>query len=112
MRISRIRLSDKTSRRHPRHAAPTPGQAYEPEVPAEMREWPGPAAAPPDLVFGTQPPAQPHGGIAIERPIRLGDSANTEVVGPSAQRAVQPIHQLRGLLPATRPAAIRLEWWP
>ena len=39
MRIARIRLSDKTSRRRPRRATPKPGQTYEPEVPVEMREW-------------------------------------------------------------------------
>src|ERR1700752_1715534 len=50
-RISRIRLSDKTSRLRPRLAAPTRGQAYEPEVPVEVREWIGPALAPPDLVL-------------------------------------------------------------
>src|ERR1019366_5303099 len=84
MQISRIRLSDKTSRLHPRHVVPKPGQAYEPEVPVEVREWIGPAPAPSDLVFGTQPPAQPHSGITVERPIRFGNSANTEVVGPFA----------------------------
>jgi hypothetical protein len=31
--ISRIRLSDKTSRLRPRHVAPKPGQTHEPEVP-------------------------------------------------------------------------------
>jgi hypothetical protein len=55
----RIRLSDKTSRLHPRRAEPTPGQTYEPEVPVEVREWIRPASASPDLVFGPQPPAQP-----------------------------------------------------
>jgi hypothetical protein len=30
--ISHIRLSDKTSRLHPRHVVPKPAQAYEPEV--------------------------------------------------------------------------------
>ena len=38
-RIYRIRLSDKTSRLHPRRAAPKLGQAYEPEVLVEVREW-------------------------------------------------------------------------
>ena len=41
--ISRIRLSDKTSRLHPRHVVPKPTQAYEPDVPVKMREWTGPA---------------------------------------------------------------------
>ena len=41
MQISRIRLSDKTSRLRPRHVVPKPAQAYEPEVPVEVREWIG-----------------------------------------------------------------------
>src|SRR5580692_11114872 len=32
MKVSRIRLSDKTSRLHPRHVVPKPAQAHEPEV--------------------------------------------------------------------------------
>ena len=36
-RISRIRLSDKTSRLHPRRAATKLGQAYEPEVLVKVR---------------------------------------------------------------------------
>ena len=71
MRISRIRLSDKTSRLRPRRAAPTLGQAYEPEVPVEVREWIRPAPSSPDLMFGPQPPAQPHRCVAIERAIGL-----------------------------------------
>jgi hypothetical protein len=31
-----IRLSDKTSRLHPRHVVPKPTQAYEPEVPVKV----------------------------------------------------------------------------
>jgi hypothetical protein len=38
MQISRIRLSDKTSRLHPRHVVPKPAQAHEPEVPVKVRE--------------------------------------------------------------------------
>ena len=55
MQISRIRLSDKTSRLHPRHVVPKPAQAYEPEVPVEVREWIGPALASPDFVLDAQP---------------------------------------------------------
>src|SRR5262245_20536373 len=58
MQISRIRLSHTTSRLHPRHVVPKPAQAYEPEVPVEVREWIGPALASPDVVLGAQPPAQ------------------------------------------------------
>jgi len=57
MQISRIRLSDKTSRLHPRRAAAKLCQAYEPEVPVKVREWIAPALASPDLVLGSQPPA-------------------------------------------------------
>jgi hypothetical protein len=39
MKISRIRLSDKTSRLHPWHVVPKPAQAHEPEVPVKVREW-------------------------------------------------------------------------
>ena len=51
MQISSIRLSDRTSRLHPRRAAATLGQTYETEVPVEMREWISPASTSPDLVF-------------------------------------------------------------
>jgi hypothetical protein len=71
--ISRIRLSDKTSRLRPRLAAPTRGQAYETVIPVEVREWISPAPASPDLVLVAQPPAQPHGCVVVERPIRFGD---------------------------------------
>ena len=57
MQIARIRLSDKTSRLRPRHVVPKPRQAYESEVPVEVREWIGPAPASPHLVLVAQPPA-------------------------------------------------------
>src|SRR5450432_2251731 len=82
MQISRIRLSDKTSRLHPRRVAPKRSQAYEPEVPVKVREWIGPALASPDFVLGAQPPTQPHRGIAVDRPVRLVDGAYLEVVRP------------------------------
>src|SRR5205823_6918549 len=99
MQISRIRLSDKTSRLHPRHVVPKRGQAYEPEVPVKVREWILPALAPSDLVLDAQPPTQPHSGVAVDRPVRFGDGAYIEVVRPSAQRAVQLTHQLCGHVP-------------
>src|SRR3979409_2270999 len=55
MQISRIRLSDKTSRLRPRLAAPSRGQAYETVMPVEVREWIRPAPASPDLVLVAQP---------------------------------------------------------
>ena len=56
VQISRIRLSDRTSRLHPRHVVPKPGQPYESVVPVEVREWITPAPATSDLVLGAQPP--------------------------------------------------------
>jgi hypothetical protein len=54
VRAARIRLSDKSSRLHPRHVVPKPAQAYEPEVPVEEREWIGPAPASPGFVLDAQ----------------------------------------------------------
>jgi len=82
MQIARIRLSDKTSRLHPRHVVPKRRQAYEPEVPVQVREWIGPALASPDLVLDAQPPAQPLSGLVVDRPVRFGDGAYFEVVRP------------------------------
>src|SRR3954462_13765167 len=71
----RIRLSDKTSRLHPRHVVPKPAQTYEPEVPVKVREGISSALASPDLVLGAQPPAQPHRCVGVERPIGWVDGA-------------------------------------
>jgi hypothetical protein len=60
--ISHTRLSDKTSRLHPRHVAAERGQAYEPEVPVKVREWIGPALASPDLMLEAQPCGSPTSG--------------------------------------------------
>src|ERR1700733_12894551 len=108
--ISRIRLSDKTSRLPPRHVVPKPAQAYEPKVPVKMREWIGPALATPGFVLELQPPAQPHRCVAVECPIRLADGAYLEVVRPSAQRAVHLTHQPCGFLPCPRSARQNMDF--
>src|ERR1700680_3453480 len=100
-RIYRIRLSDKTSRLHPRRAATKLGQAYEPEVLVKVREWIGSALASPDFVLEAQPPAQPHSRVVVEHPIRFAGGSNAKVIGPSAQRVVQLLHQPCGLLPSS-----------
>ena len=97
MQISRIRLSDKTSRLRPRLVAPT--QACQAEVPIQVREWIRPAPSPPELVLVAQPPTQPRRRVAVERTVGATDGPYTEVVRPAAQRAVQLAHQRRGLLP-------------
>src|SRR5580658_3967442 len=101
-RIYRIRLSDKTSRLHPRRAATKLGQAYEPEVLVKVREWIGSALASPDFVLEPQPPAQPHSRVVVEHPIRFAGGSNAKVIGPAAKRVVQLIHQPCGLLPSSR----------
>src|SRR5499427_4628068 len=110
-RVYRIRLSDKTSRRHPRRAATKLGQAYEPEVLVKVREWISSALASPDLMLEAQPPAQPQSCVVVERPIRRAGGANAKVVGPSAKRAVQLIHQPCGLLPSSRSGGQRVEFF-
>src|SRR6201984_3106153 len=100
--MSRIRLSDKTSRLHPRRATTKLGQAYEPEVLVKVREGISSALASPDFVLVAQPPAQPHSRIGVEHPIRFAGGANAKVISPSAKRVVQLIHQLCGLLPSSR----------
>src|SRR5271157_5235455 len=83
-RLSRIRLSDKSSRLCPRLVVLKPGQTDEPEVPVKVRERIGPASAPPDFVLAAQPPAQPHRGVGVESPIRFLDCAYRKVVRPAA----------------------------
>src|SRR6266851_2598229 len=109
MQISGIRLSDKTSRLHPRRAAAELCQAYEPEVPVKVREWIAPALASPDVVLRSQPPAQPHSRVVVERAIRFAGGADTEVIGPSAKRAVQHVDELCGLLPGVRSVGQRVD---
>src|SRR6201988_2645916 len=108
-RIARIRLSDKTSRLHPRRATTKLGQAYEAEVLVKVREWISSALASPDLVLETQPPVQPHSRVVVEHPIRFAGGSNAKVVGPSAKRVVQLIHQPCGLLPSSRSDGQRVD---
>ena len=75
----------------------------EPEMPVQVREWTSPALASPDLILGTQPPAQPRCGVVVECPVCSADGAYLEVVRPAAQRAVQLPHHFRGLLPSGFP---------
>src|SRR6266568_2107219 len=89
MQISRIRLSDKTSRLHPRHVVPQARQTHETHGFVEVRGRIGPVPAASDLVLVAQPPAQPRRRVAVDRPIRFVDGTYLKVVRPSAQRAVQ-----------------------
>src|SRR5438067_11681945 len=81
---------------------------YEAEVLVKVREWISSALASPDLVLEAQPPAQPHSRVVVEHPIRFASGSNAKVVGPSAERLVQLIHQTCGLLPSTRSVGQRV----
>src|SRR6266508_4190318 len=87
MQISRIRLSDKTSRLRPRAVASSPRQPYEPQAVVEDRGWIAPASLSALLELGPQPPAQPRRGVAVDRPVRAADGPYLEVVRPAAQGA-------------------------
>src|SRR3954469_6943837 len=102
--------SGSRTRRHAfTHDATKLGQAYEPEVLVKVREWISSALASPDFVLEPQPPAQPHSRVVVEHPIRFAGGANAEVIGPSAKRLVQLIHQPCGLLPSSRSDGQRVD---
>ena len=103
MQISRIRLSDKTSRLHTRQATPPrAAQAYETEVPVQVREWIGPAPASPELVLVAQPPAQPRSRVGVERPIRAA--------GPCLLGSSSPSRAARGSTAPPTPWSLATSW--
>ena len=57
-RISRIRLSDRTSRLHQRRTASKLCEAHESEVPVQVRGWKASTPPSPRLVLVTEPPTQ------------------------------------------------------
>ena len=89
MQISRIPLSDKTDTpSHTPRYATARGQADEPKVPVQVREWIGPAPTMPDLVLVAQPPTQPRSGVAVNRAIRAGIGPYSESLAGLAPIAV------------------------
>jgi hypothetical protein len=66
-RISRIRLSDRTSRLHPRRTASKLCEAHESEVPVQVRGWKASTPPSPRLVLVTEPPTQPRSGSRAVR---------------------------------------------
>src|SRR5882724_7178178 len=109
MRSYRIRLSDKTSRLHPRHVVPKPGQTYEPEVPVKVREWIGPALASPDLVLDAQPALIGRLNAAIVA--ALADPMVRERLAELGQQTFPPEQQSAAALGAWQKAEID-KWWP
>jgi len=81
-----LRRHIQTSRLHPRHVVPKPRQPEETKALVQVREWKAPALASSDVVLDAQPPAQPYGGVVVERPVRLIDGTYLEVARPSRPR--------------------------
>ena len=89
VRFSRIRLSDKESRRRTRDVGPSRLETYHLQdlVQASVREACVSLAR--DLVLGAQPLAEPMPDVAVHDPIGLADGAPAEVVPPTDERAVE-----------------------
>ena len=47
------------------------GTGVRARMPVKVPEWISSALASPDLVLEAQPPAQPHSGVVVDRPVRL-----------------------------------------
>src|ERR1700686_3417424 len=73
MRISRIRLSDKTSCCRPRTGLGQGPQAHETQTSVEVLVREARVAIALHLVLGAQPPAQPTDRVSIQRSIALTD---------------------------------------
>ena len=125
MQITRIRLSDKTSRLHPRRTTPKLDQAYESEVPVQVREWIAPAPASPDFVLVTQPHAFPEGFnrfvTSTVAPVASGWSTCRVGLSPTGKHRLSTAHtpcshlglsafgnrNVRGVVDPRPPASIR-----
>ncbi len=106
MRISRIRLSDRTSCLRPRKALRKLRQADESHLLIE--ELVGIALQSPAalLVLLADPPAQPGRGVSVEESIRFRDRTKLEVVGPSTQLLIQTSHHVAGIHPFQVPVSL------
>src|SRR5262245_52373944 len=91
LRLSRIWLSEKASRRRSRKARSGDRalQAHEPQRPVQVRQRIAISAWPPHLVLTTQPPAQPRPDVAVHAAKGFPKDAAREVVPPADQNSVQ-----------------------
>src|SRR5215211_1264348 len=87
----RIRLSDKTSRLHPRHVAPKRAQAYEPEVPVKVRELARSPIRDP-LTRGFS-----HFVASMTAPVASGWSGCRVGLAPTGKRRLSTAHTRSGL---------------
>ncbi len=98
MRISRIRLSDKTSCLRPRQALRSHRQAHERQALVEILRrvaLVSPAAMP---MLATEPLAQPPAGVGVKRTIGFAHRTQAEVVGPADELAIERGDQVGGLV--------------
>src|ERR1700733_1591304 len=106
MRISRIRLSDKTSCVRPRKGLGMGSKPHEPQLSIEVLVREAGEAVTPNLVLMAQPPAQPTDRVAIQRSIAVAHGTQAEVSRPALQQPVESLHN-QGRIEQTR-APIRL----
>jgi hypothetical protein len=83
MQISRIRLSDKTSRGRPRTGLGKKPQVHEPQVSMEVRIGKARVPVTAHLVLVAQPPTEPTDRVSVQRSIALADRAQAEVSRPA-----------------------------
>ncbi len=85
VRISRIRLSDKTSCVRPRKGLGTGRELHQTEASVEVLVREAGEAVTPNLVLMAQSPAQPTDRITVQRSIALADWTEAEVPRPALQ---------------------------
>ena len=54
-------------------------------MPVKVRKWIAPALASPDFVLESEPPAQPHSRVVVERAICFAGGADTEANWPTRE---------------------------
>ena len=91
-RISRIRLTEETSRFRPRKAVRSLSKANKTKPVVQDCCRKSPSCRPCHFVFGTQPLTQPLAGVLIYCPVGFANRPKTEVVGPAVHHLIEPPH--------------------
>src|SRR5262245_35516501 len=97
MRISRIRLSDKTSCVRPRTKLGEGPQLHQSQSSVEVLVGEARTPATLHFVLDAQPPAEPTDRVAVNRVVALANRAKAEVGRPALQQAIDTSHDLGGV---------------
>ncbi len=100
MRISRIRLSDKTSRGRPRTGLGKRSQAYQARASREIRVRKPGVLVTAYLVLVAQPAAEPTGRLSVTCTVALAHLAEANVPRPALQKPIDALHDF-GRVPET-----------